>query len=58
MDNSELECNFILNCVGGNSLDIAKQFGLLKSFSDLHFRGEYWIAEKTGKFSPRQFKVL
>ena len=45
MDNSELECNFIINCAGGNSLDIAKQFGLLKSFSDLHFRGEYWIAE-------------
>lgn len=44
-DNSELECNFIINCAGGNSLDIAKQFRLLESFSDLHFRGEYWIAE-------------
>ena len=44
-DNSSIECNFIIYCSGGNSLDIAKQFDLFESHSDLHFRGEYWIAD-------------
>ena len=44
-DNSSIECKYIINCSGGNSLDIAKQFDLLESYSDLHFRGEYWIAD-------------
>lgn len=43
-DNSSIECNYLINCSGGNSLDIAKQFGILESYSDLHFRGEYWVA--------------
>ena len=44
-DDSSLEANFVINCAGGNSLDVAKQFGLAKDYSDLHFRGEYWIAD-------------
>ena len=43
-DNSTLTANFTINSSGGNSLDIAKKFGLLDGYSDLHFRGEYWIA--------------
>jgi len=43
-DNSTLTANFAINCSGGNSLDIAKKFGLLNGYSDLHFRGEYWVA--------------
>ena len=43
-DNSTLTANFVINCAGGNSLDIAKKFRLLKGYSDLHFRGEYWVA--------------
>ena len=43
-DNSSLTAKFIINCSGGNSLDIAKKFGLLDGYSDLHFRGEYWVA--------------
>ena len=43
-DNSTLTTNFVINCSGGNSLDIAKKFGLLNGYSDLHFRGEYWVA--------------
>jgi len=38
--------NFIINCAGGNSLDVAQLCGLAKEYSDLHFRGEYWIADK------------
>ena len=48
-DNSTLTANFVINCSGGNSLDIAKKFGLLNDYSDLHFRGEYWIADSNIK---------
>ena len=43
-DKSSLTTKFVINCSGGNSLDIAKKFGLLEGYSDLHFRGEYWVA--------------
>ncbi|MBM2852487.1 MAG: FAD-dependent oxidoreductase [Candidatus Nitrosotenuis sp.] len=36
----------MINCAGGNSLEIAKMLGLAGDYSSLHFRGEYWIAEK------------
>ncbi|TBR07766.1 MAG: FAD-dependent oxidoreductase [Candidatus Nitrosotenuis sp.] len=45
-NNPSVECKFVLNCAGGSSLEIAKMFGLAKDYSSLHFRGEYWIAEK------------
>ena len=44
-DNFSIECDYLINCSGGNSLDIAKKFNLFESHSDLHFRGEYWIAD-------------
>jgi len=44
-DDSKIDCNFIINCAGGNSLDIAQEMGLAKEYSDLHFRGEYWVAD-------------
>ena len=44
-NNSKIESNFIINCAGGNSLDIAQELGLAEQYSDLHFRGEYWIAD-------------
>lgn len=53
----------MINCAGGNSLDIAKQFGLAKKYSDLHFRGEYWIVDskytdlvKTTIYTVAEFK--
>lgn len=45
-NNSTIECTFAINCAGGSSLEIAKMLGLAKDYSSLHFRGEYWIAEK------------
>jgi len=48
-DNSTLTTSFVINCSGGNSLDIAKKFGLLDGYSDLHFRGEYWVADSNIK---------
>jgi L-2-hydroxyglutarate oxidase len=41
-----LESEFIINCAGGYSLDMAKKFGLATEHASLHFRGEYWIAQK------------
>lgn len=41
-----IECDFVINCAGGNSLGIAKKFGLAKEYSSLHFRGEYWIIDQ------------
>ena len=43
-DNSTLYAKFMINCSGGNSLDIAKKCNLAKQYDDLHFRGEYWIS--------------
>ncbi len=46
-DNSTLTAKFMINCSGGNSLDIAKKCNLAKQYDDLHFRGEYWIADQS-----------
>jgi len=46
-DDSTLTAKFMINCSGGNSLDIAKQCNLAKEYDDLHFRGEYWIADQS-----------
>lgn len=45
-NNSSIECKFVINCAGGRSLEIAKMLGLANDYSSLHFRGEYWIADK------------
>ena len=45
-DKKELRSKLVINCAGGYSLDIAKKFGLVPDYSSLHFRGEYWIAQK------------
>ncbi len=44
---NSIECGFVINCAGGRSLDVAKMFGLAHEYDDLHFRGEYWIADKS-----------
>ena len=64
LDNeSKLSSKLVINCAGGNSLDIAKQFGLAEKYSDLHFRGEYWVADskyqdlvKTTIYTVAEFK--
>ena len=43
---TQLSCDFVINCAGGYSLDIAKKAGVAMQYSSLHFRGEYWIAQK------------
>ncbi len=45
-NNYNITANFVINCSGSNSLTVAKKFGVADKYSALHFRGEYWIAEK------------
>jgi len=33
---------FLINCAGGNSIDLAHRLGVGLEYTDLHFRGEYW----------------
>jgi L-2-hydroxyglutarate oxidase len=40
----DVTTDYIINTAGGNSLNIAHNFDLAKEYTDLHFRGEYWIA--------------
>ncbi len=63
LDDFKISSKLVINCAGGNSLDIAKQFGLAKKYSDLHFRGEYWVADdkyadlvKTTIYTVAEFK--
>lgn len=62
-NDSHIQSSFVINCAGGNSLDIAQQMGLATDYSDLHFRGEYWIADasyrdlvKTTIYTVAEFK--
>lgn len=62
-DATNISAKFVINCAGGNSLDIAQMFGLATDYSDLHFRGEYWVADspysdlvKTTIYTVAEFK--
>ena len=62
-DGSDVSANLVINCAGGNSLDIAQMLGLATEYSDLHFRGEYWVADpqysdlvKTTIYTVAEFK--
>lgn len=37
-----LRTRFLINCAGGNSIDLAHRLGVGREYTDLHFRGEYW----------------
>lgn len=37
-----LRTRFLINCAGGNSIDLAHRMGVGLEYTDLHFRGEYW----------------
>jgi len=41
---SLVNAEYLVNCAGGNSMDIAHMMDTAKSYTDLHFRGEYWQA--------------
>ena len=39
-----INTDFLINVAGGNALDIAHSMNLAHSYTDFHFRGEYWQA--------------
>ncbi len=43
---SFLECDFLINAAGGEAIDIAHMMGVAKEYTDLHFRGEYWLVDE------------
>lgn len=45
-NSKSIECKLMINCAGGNSIDIAHMLNVGKQYTDLHFRGEYWIADE------------
>jgi L-2-hydroxyglutarate oxidase len=40
----EVRAEYLVNVAGGNSMDVAHMMGVAQSYTDLHFRGEYWQA--------------
>ena len=40
----EVRAEYLVNVAGGNSMDVAQMMGVAQSYTDLHFRGEYWQA--------------
>jgi (S)-2-hydroxyglutarate dehydrogenase len=40
----QIQTEYMVNAAGGNSMDIAHMMGIAESYTDMHFRGEYWQA--------------
>jgi (S)-2-hydroxyglutarate dehydrogenase len=40
----QVRAEYLVNAAGGSSMDIAHMMGVAASYTDLHFRGEYWQA--------------
>ena len=45
-DGAKITCGYLINCAGANSLDIANMLGCATSYTDMHFRGEYWACDE------------
>jgi L-2-hydroxyglutarate oxidase len=41
---AQVNAEYLVNAAGGNSMDISHMTGVADSYTDLHFRGEYWQA--------------
>ncbi len=40
-----LLARYLINCAGGDSVGIAHMVGVGLEYTDLHFRGEYWVVD-------------
>lgn len=45
-DEKEIISKFVINAAGGESIDIAHDMDVGHDYTDVHFRGEYWIVPK------------
>lgn len=41
-----IQTEYIINAAGGMSIDVAHAMGVAQDLTDIHFRGEYWQADK------------
>jgi len=42
---AEISTRYLINCAGGNATKIAHLLGVAREFTDLNFRGEYWVVD-------------
>jgi len=42
----EVNASFVINCAGGNAVKIAHLMGVALDYTDLNFRGEYWMVKE------------
>ncbi len=40
-----LRARYAVGCAGGDAIDIAHEMGVGLEYTDLHFRGEYWVVD-------------
>ncbi len=41
-----VSCGLLINAAGGGAVDIAHLLGLGEEYTDLHFRGDYWLVDE------------
>jgi L-2-hydroxyglutarate oxidase len=41
----DMRASFVINCAGGEAVDIAHALGVGVEYADLHFRGDYWVVD-------------
>lgn len=41
----DVHASFVINCAGGQAVDLAHAVGVGLEYADLHFRGDYWIVD-------------
>jgi len=45
---------FLINCAGGNSIDVAHMLDVGWEYTDLHFRGDYWSIRPEWRYLARR----
>lgn len=48
-DGKVLKAHFVVNCAGGTAVDLAHAMGVALDYTDLHFRGDYWVIDPHNK---------
>lgn len=44
-----VKAHFVVNCAGGTAVDLAHAMGVALEYTDLHFRGDYWVIDPCHK---------
>src|SRR2546427_9610069 len=42
----DVQAKFVVNCAGGEAVRLAHTAGVALDYTDLNFRGEYWIVDR------------